>query len=108
IANAKCDAQTGGGGGVTNFGTLNVTQVTFSKNDSTNCAGGGGIDNEAGTLTVNNSTFSNNTAGTKGAAISNTGNATISNNSTFTNNETGGDFSGIGGAIANTSTGTLT
>jgi len=51
------------GGGISNFGTLMVTNVTFSGNGADV---GGGIFNE-GTLTVTNSTFASNDAGFGGS-----------------------------------------
>ena len=48
------------GGGLLNFGTMVVSNVTFSGN-SAGGSGGGGIYNE-GALTLNNCTFSGNTS----------------------------------------------
>ena len=84
------------GGGILNYGTLTVTNVTFTGNEGYL---GGGIFNFSGSVTVTNSQFTNNTAET-GGALYNLGVAgTIQvNNSTFTNNSAVG-ISSSGGAI---------
>jgi hypothetical protein len=69
-------------GGITNFGTVTVTNGTFTGNSAD--ADGGGISN-FGTLTVTNSTFSNNAVPRQGAGILNYGTLTVIN-STFTGN----------------------
>ncbi len=91
IADGFTDAA---GGGILNFGTLTVTDSTFSGNFG---GAGGGIGN-GGTLTVTNSTFSNNSGG--GSGIFND-NMLIVTNSTFS-----GNSGGVGGGINNS--GTLT
>ncbi len=85
------------GGGIMNWtgGTVNVTNSTFSGNSASN--GGGGIGN-GGTLNVTNSTFSGNTATSNGGGIANGGTATF-NNSIVANSPSGGNCYGtIGGA----------
>ena len=74
-------------GGIGNYGTLTITNSTFSDNDSSGY--GGGILN-MGTLTITNSTFSGNSA-MYGGAIADHGTLTITN-STFSGNSatTGG------------------
>ncbi len=85
-----------GGGGIYNaYGTLTVTNSTFSGN-----YGEGGAISSAGTLTVTNCTFSGNHAdgdlGGYGGAIFNRGTLTVTN-STFSANSA----AGVGGAIYN-------
>ena len=81
------------GGGITNYGTLTVTNSTFSSNSAINS--GGGISNNAGTLTITNSTFSGNSAGTSGGGIFNSNGALTITNSTFSGNSTSNDGGGI-------------
>jgi hypothetical protein len=121
IENGSADV----GGGISNFGTLTLSNCTMSGNTANN--GGGGIFNgftgatltvinttlsgnsailgEAGgiwnfigsTLTVNKSTFLGNSAGYGGGAIGNDGNGTVTNSALWGNSAT--DY---GGAIFNT------
>ncbi len=63
------------GGGISNSGTLTVSNSTFSGNSAASI--GGGISND-GTLTVSNSTLSGNSA-TVGGGILNVGTLTVSN-----------------------------
>jgi CSLREA domain-containing protein len=96
-------------GGDIYYGTLTITDCTFSNNVSKSA---GGIHNYYGTLTVTNSTFSNNTAaygsGGGGGIASHNGTVTITN-STFSNNYSSRSpySNGLGGGILN-SDGTLT
>jgi hypothetical protein len=112
-------------GGISNEGTLTVTNSTFSGNDCRLARGicASGIGNEGtltvtnstfpgngvtaianfGTLTVTNSTFSGN-GGFAGGGIFNVGTLTVTN-STFSGNRVGG---GGGGGIYNGGTLTLT
>ena len=70
-------------GGISNYGTLSVTNSSFSGNSGTLWAGG---IFSAGTLTVANSTFSGNSApGNAGGGISNYGTLSVTN-STFSGN----------------------
>ncbi len=85
-------------GAITNYGTLIVTNSTFSGNSA---EVGGGILNEGGTLIVTNSTFSGNRA-YQGGGIDNDGDATVTN-STFSGNSA----EVLGGGILNEG-GTLT
>ena len=72
-------------GAVLNYGTLNVSQVTFDRNQANNGAGAA-IANRGATsiLTVDRSTFTNQSTPFTGG-ITNWGNAVVSN-STFVNN----------------------
>jgi predicted outer membrane repeat protein len=88
------------GGGINNFGTLTVTNSTFSGNRTTGFNAGGAIFNGL-TLTVTNSTFSGNSA-EEGGGIGNYGTATVTN-STFS-----GNSATVGGAIFNGFTLTVT
>ena len=97
------NGSTGGGGAIVNFGTVTVTDSTFSGN-STSAADGGAIFNN-GTVTVTDSTFSSNSAtGGDGGAIFNHGTATITS-STFSSNSAS---TADGGAIFNFGTATIT
>ena len=89
-----------GGGGVLNFGTLDLNESTISGNSSD--SNGGGIIN-SGTLTLNITTISGNSATGNGGGIDNEGTLDL-NNSTVNSNEAGGD----GGGISNPSGSTLT
>ena len=81
------------GGGIENFGTLSVTDITFSGNSAD--SDGGGIANQ-GMLTVTDSFFLGNSASELGGgAIHNQGYATVTD-TTFAGN-TGS--SGLGGGI---------
>jgi hypothetical protein len=88
------------GAGISNAGTLNVTNCTFSNNKADDALGGG-IYN-SGALNVTNSTFSNNRADADdGGAIFNNGTLTVTN-STFS-----GNSASLGGGIFNAATTTL-
>jgi predicted outer membrane repeat protein len=95
------------GGGLLNFGTLVLSNVTFSGNTA-GSSGGGAIYND-GSLTVNNSLFSNNSVinGGPGAGILNTS-AGIVNiaNTRFTGNS--GTEGASGGGVANSGKLTVT
>ena len=87
-------ATTYAGGGIYNIGTLTVSNSTFSGNSATGSYGyGGGISNE-GVLTVSNSTFSGNSAG-QGGGINNNGGTLTVINSTFAGNSAGFGAGGI-------------
>jgi hypothetical protein len=81
------------GGGISNRGTLTVSNCTFSGNSAPS---GGGIDN-MGTLSVTDCTFSGNSAGAFGGGIKNDGSLTVLTvtNSTFSGNYSPGDGGGI-------------
>lgn len=89
------------GGGILNYGTVNIHNCTLSNN---NAPGGGAIDNR-GVANISNSTLSGNTAGVGGGGIvtwedcaANISNSTLSGNSA-------GD---TGGGIRNRGTMTVT
>ncbi|MDO8432340.1 MAG: choice-of-anchor Q domain-containing protein [Candidatus Binatus sp.] len=103
------------GGGISNSGTLSVSNSTLSNNSISPNLSGGGIFS-TGTLTVTNSTFSGNTAtNSVGGGIANTGTLTVTN-STFSGNSAfwgGGIYNGLfslgvhNGATATISNSTL-
>lgn len=104
IANGNASAANSGGG-ITNEGTLTVSDCTFSSNAANT---GGAIFADAGTLTVVlNSTFENNSTSTggTGGGIYNGGRLKVVN-STFSGNTATG--SGDGGGIDNDNNGTVT
>jgi filamentous hemagglutinin family protein len=93
-----------GRGGITNSGTLTVSNSTLSGNIRNSSVfynpffgvpmfvpGRGGGIYSTGTLTVNNSTFSGNTAAGEGGGIYSFGTLTV-NNTTFSENGGGGIF----------------
>ena len=84
------------GGGICSFDTLTLTNSTFT--DNTASYFGGGIGNES-TLTLTNSTFTDNTANEVAGGIYNYGSLTLTN-STFTDNAAvdggGGIYNGNG------------
>ncbi|MCO5195749.1 MAG: right-handed parallel beta-helix repeat-containing protein, partial [Anaerolineae bacterium] len=89
------------GGGISNRGTLTVSNSTFSGNFAINDDGGG--INNTGTLMVSNSTFSGNQANNNGGGINSSGTLMVTN-STFSGNR-----AIFGGGIANgASTATVT
>jgi len=97
------DGAVGSGGAIGNAGTLTVTSCTFSDNG---VGQGGAIENfSSGTLTVANSTFAGNSAAIGGGAIGNAGTLNVTNSTFAGNRATAG---GLGGAIENFSSGTLT
>jgi hypothetical protein len=94
----------GDGGGIDNFGTLQVSNTTISGNTA---GYGGGIFNEGGaSLVVSNSTVRGNTvaSGDKAGAIYNSGTLTLVNTTINGNSAP----SGTGGAIRANSSGSLT
>ena len=99
IANGSAEgtAEEGDGGGVTNNGTLTVTNCTFSDN-SVSILFGGGIYNK-GPLNVTNSTFSGNNAPIRGGAIYNDEATLTITGSTFSGNSASSEVSGTGGGI---------
>ena len=96
------------GGGLTNNGTLTLTNIVFSGNDvsaSNTICNGGGMHN-SGTANLTNVVFSNNTAIGTGGAIQTGG--TIGANAIFTNVVFSGNsatqingIAGSGGAVVN-------
>ena len=102
IANGKCGCR---GGGIVNFGTLTVTNSTFSGNSVGNGDGGadgGGIENDGGTVNVTNSTFTGNSAYGGGGIENRAGTVNVTN-STFSDNN-----ARLGGGIYNRSTANVT
>jgi hypothetical protein len=106
---------TGFGGGVTNEGTLTVTDSTITDNDVSipgNAPEGGGIANE-GTLTVSEDVFTHNTSsetpGAFGGAIANAsvGSVLTATNDTFFDNTASAVGLTCGGAICNQGTATV-
>lgn len=93
----------GGGGGISNGGTLTINDSIVSGNVATSSprywCSGGGIFN-SGVLTINNSTISSNRAG-RGGGICNLDNAVTINGSTLNGNTafTTGCASAYGGGI---------
>ena len=80
----------GGGGGISNWGTLTVSNSTLSANSAYQ---GGGMYN-LGTLTVSNSTLSGNSA-YQGGGIYNEGTLTVSNSTLSGNSAPNGGGGGI-------------
>jgi len=97
IQNGYGPAETPDAGGVTDFGTLTVSNSILTNNHS---AYGGGAINNFGTLTVSNSIISKNGA-VYGGGISNQGAANLSNSLVSNNTASGG------GGIANSDTLTM-
>jgi Bacterial Ig-like domain (group 3)/MBG domain (YGX type) len=79
-----------GGSAISNFGTLTVSDCTFSNNSAPGSQGDGGAITNLGTLTVSKSTFSGNSAAAGGAIFNTSGpsstGATTVINSTFSGN----------------------
>jgi hypothetical protein len=88
------------GGGISNTGTLILTQSTLADNQGYD---GGGIYN-TGTLTLTNCALTGNWAYAGGAGIYNTGTLTLTNCALTSN----WAYAGDGAGIYNTGTGTLT
>jgi hypothetical protein len=76
------------GGGLLNFGTLTLSNMTFTGN-AAGSGGGGAIYND-GTLTVNNSIFSGNTAAAGASGTFDSSGAKLTVNNTVTPKTTGG------------------
>ena len=95
----------GGGGGISNWGTLTVSNSTLSANSaifSGVYGDGGGISNEGGTLTVSNSTLSGNSAPNGGGGgIYNTGYFGGAGALTVTSSTLSGNSANTGGGIDN-------
>ncbi len=91
------DGNAGGGGGIFNFGNLNVDYSTFTGNYAS--IAGGAIDN-VGTLTINGCSFLSNTSGW-GGAINNASGSALIDNSTFGYNYSFDPYGIARGAIAN-------
>jgi len=92
------------GGGISNSGTLMLTNSTVSGNSAIFSAAGGILNQ--GTLTLTSTTLSNNSASAGGCAgILNQGTLTMTNSTASGNTATGGG--GSGGAICNSGALTL-
>ena len=65
IANGSAGSDFGGAG-LVNFGTVSISNSTFSHNSVDDQSKGGGLENEDGTVSVTNSVFSDNSAGIGG------------------------------------------
>jgi hypothetical protein len=84
------------GGGIYTFGTLSVTNCTFSNNSA---VGGGGLGTEPGsTVTVTNCTFSGNSAD-YGGGIINYATMTVTNSTVYGSPFGGGIDNDIGGTM---------
>lgn len=80
IANGKAPSASVEGAGITNDGTLTLTNITVSGNAGFECLGGGIHNSPSGVLTVSNSTISDNRVeDSVGGGIFNAGALTISN-----------------------------
>ncbi|NEO55453.1 MAG: DUF4347 domain-containing protein [Okeania sp. SIO3B5] len=88
------------GGGVYNRGTLTISDSTISSNSASSL--GGGVDNFFGRLTISNSTISGNSASYFGGGVNNIGTLTISDSTISDNSATNG-----GGGIYNSETLTI-
>jgi hypothetical protein len=106
----------GRGGGLYNYGTVNLTGCTVTGNAAPDIgldggeAAGGGLFNDGGTVTLNDCTFSKNTAGKYGGGMYNSGGTVTIASSTFSTNHAsfgGGDYYG-GGLYNDSGTVTLT
>ncbi|MCE9563551.1 MAG: IPT/TIG domain-containing protein, partial [Planctomycetes bacterium] len=99
----------GDGGGVSNLGTLSLTNCTISGNSAavTSTHGGGGLFN-SGTVTLTNCTLNGNTAsiGGDGGGLLNSGTAALAN-CTISGN-TAANFGRYGGGVFNKVAATLT
>lgn len=100
-----------GGGGVSNSGTLTLSNSTISRSSATGYATGGGavFNANSSTMLITNSTIAGNTTAASafgGGGIYNTGTLTLSS-STVTGNSISGIHSPVGGGIYNRGTMTL-
>ena len=85
------------GGGIATSGTATVSSSTFTDNQATGVFGGGGIYNQGlGALIVINSTFSGNSSPSGGGGLRNTGVTVAITNSTFY-----GNSASAGGGVSN-------
>ena len=92
------------GGGINNYGSLTLTNCSFSGNTGDQ---GGAVHNR-GSLTISNSFFTNNTAIEGGVILNDANTLALISDSTFTNNTAVAQFGlgGAGGSVGNA--GTLT
>ena len=99
-----------GGGGISNDGTMTLTNSTISDNNvNSGVDGGGGINNAGGSMTLINTTVSGNTVGPgcsgsscTGGGIYNFGTLTLTD-STISNNQASSPIGSDGGGIRNVS-----
>jgi hypothetical protein len=98
-------AASGYGGGISNEGTLSLTDVVVTGNSAG--LAGGGIENFAGSLTLTNTTVTNNSAPSGGGIDNQSTNPALTvNQSTVNNNFAGGDpAASAGGGISNSGSG---
>jgi CSLREA domain-containing protein len=98
------------GGGISNSGTLTLTNCTLSGNSAAVGVGGGIYNETGGTLTLTNCTLSGNSAeGSNSATDGNGGGIFNSGKATLTNcTLSGNSTEGAGGGIYNATGGTLT
>lgn len=100
------------GGAIFNTGTLRIQSSVFSDNSASSVGSfGGAIINQGGDVVIADSSFVNNTVnsfGSSGGAIENQGTMTISGCTFQGNQALGGDTYSLGGAIGNSTNGTLT
>ncbi len=96
---ANVDGTGLGGGGIYNAGTLTLTNVTVSGNQSGTT--GGGVSNRLGTTTVTGGTIANNSAANAGGGLYNrSGNVTIASSTVSGNSSTADADPAVGGGIA--------
>jgi hypothetical protein len=98
-----------GGGGVSNAGTLTLSDCAVGTSSNTNITtGSGGGINNSGTLTIDRCTISNNVATVSGGGIFNAALATLTvKNSTISTNTSNGGAN-TGGGVNNAGTATFT
>lgn len=101
ISNGATSATTFGGG-ISNQGTLILSNAVISGNSAG--FGGGGIHNDGGTLSITSSTISGNSTPGGAAGVLNNGTLTLTNSTISDNMAQGGN----GGGIVNSLTITLT
>jgi CSLREA domain-containing protein len=90
------------GGGLNNFATTTLSDVTLSGNSSTVAGAGGIINARAGVMTLDKVTLNDNHSAQDGGAIANSGASLILNNVTIS-----GNTAAHGGGIANRAAMTL-
>lgn len=97
----------GPAGAIYNRGTIHLDNSTFSGNSAEL---GGAIDNDVGQMILAHATFSGNTATGRGGAIDNDNGGTVvlTDGSSFTGNSATGTGFGLGGAIFNCTTCSVT
>jgi hypothetical protein len=107
VANNGILSIEGTGGGLSNIGTMTLTNSTVSANDAEFDGGGiyqgGSVYDFAGTITLINSTVSGNDAGRSGGGIGVRSGVVHAFNATITNNRADAnlDAAGVGGGVWN-------